>query len=58
MLDYNLETDKELVSKRCPKCDFLIEADIIRDINKNFLKYRNYKCSNSKCNWKCVNKGV
>jgi ssDNA-binding Zn-finger/Zn-ribbon topoisomerase 1 len=50
MIEYNMKSDYELIAKHCPKCESLVLAQVVRTLEGEFYKYREFKCS--KCEWK------
>lgn len=49
MLDYNLNDDYELIPKHCPKCQALVMAKVVKNLDGVVYKYRDIRCS--ECDW-------
>ncbi|TAL38650.1 MAG: hypothetical protein EPN93_04020 [Spirochaetes bacterium] len=49
MINYNMQSDYEIIAKHCPRCEALVMAAVVRTVQGEFYKYRDLKCS--RCDW-------
>ncbi len=48
-MEYKFDEEFEIIPKRCPRCEALVMAAVVRTSDGDFYKYREARCS--QCDW-------